>query len=82
MRKNLEPVVNMVLNYFKDPHPRVRWASINATGQLSTDLAPELQEQFHPRVVPALIDAMGDFQNPRVQVHVSGSYYFSNCFVV
>jgi len=73
MRKNLEPVVNMVLNSFKDPHPRVRWASINALGQLSTDLGPELQEQFHPRVVPALIDAMGDFQNPRVQAHAAAA---------
>jgi len=32
MRKNLEPLVNMVLNSFKDPHPQVRWASINALG--------------------------------------------------
>uniref|UniRef100_A0A0C9QU83 TSA: Wollemia nobilis Ref_Wollemi_Transcript_9431_3919 transcribed RNA sequence n=1 Tax=Wollemia nobilis TaxID=56998 RepID=A0A0C9QU83_9CONI len=73
MTKNLEPVVNMVLNSFKDPHPRVRWASINALGQLSTDLGPDLQEQFHQRVVPALIDAMADFQNPRVQAHAAAA---------
>ncbi|WOL08869.1 importin-5 [Canna indica] len=67
MIKNLEQVVNMVLNSFQDPHPRVRWAAINAIGQLSTDLGPELQVQYHQRVLPALALAMDDFQNPRVQ---------------
>ncbi|KAG1347591.1 hypothetical protein COCNU_06G014200 [Cocos nucifera] len=49
MIKNLEQVVNMVLNSFQDPHPRVRWAAINAIGQLSTDLGPDLQVQYHQR---------------------------------
>lgn len=68
MIKNLEQVVSMVLNSFHDPHPRVRWAAINAIGQLSTDLGPDLQNQYHQRVLPALAGAMDDFQNPRVQV--------------
>lgn len=68
MIKNLEQVVTMVLNSFQDPHPRVRWAAINAIGQLSTDLGPDLQVQYHQRVLPALAAAMDDFQNPRVQV--------------
>ncbi|MBA0832834.1 hypothetical protein Goarm_017195, partial [Gossypium armourianum] len=68
MIRNLEQVVSMVLNSFHDAHPRVRWAAINAIGQLSTDLGPELQTQYHQRVLPALAGAMDDFQNPRVQV--------------
>lgn len=68
MVKSLEPVLTMVLSSFQDPHPRVRWAAINAIGQLSTDLGPELQEGYHQLVLPALISAMDDFQNPRVQV--------------
>lgn len=68
MTKNLEQVVNMVLNSFQHPHARVRWAAINAIGQLSTDLGPDLQIQYHQRVLPALAAAMDDFQNPRVQV--------------
>lgn len=68
MVKNLEQVLSMVLNSFRDPHPRVRWAAINAIGQLSTDLGPDLQNQFHQQVLPALAGAMDDFQNPRVQV--------------
>jgi HEAT repeat protein len=67
MIKNLEQVVGMVLNSFQDPHPRVRWAAINAVGQLSTDLGPELQNQLHHVVLPALASAMDDVQNPRVQ---------------
>lgn len=68
MIKNLEQVLSMVLNSFQDPHARVRWAAINAVGQLSTDLGPDLQMQYHHRVLPALASAMDDFQNPRVQV--------------
>ncbi|KAL0390381.1 UNVERIFIED_CONTAM: Importin-5 [Sesamum calycinum] len=81
MIKNLEQVVNMVLNSFQHPHPRVRWAAINAIGQLSTDLGPDLQVQFHQRVLPALAAAMDDFQNPRVQAHAASAVlnFSENC---
>lgn len=75
MVKNLEQVVSMVLNSFNHSHPRVRWAAINAIGQLSTDFGPDLQNQYHQRVLPALAAAMDDFQNPRVQV----SYKYIIC---
>ncbi|KAI4340588.1 hypothetical protein MLD38_025407 [Melastoma candidum] len=71
MIKNLDSVVSMVLALFRDPHPRVRWVAINAFGQLSTDLGPELQVQYHQQVLPALASAMDDFQNPRVQAHAA-----------
>ncbi|XP_042473103.1 importin-5-like [Zingiber officinale] len=81
MLKNLEQVVTMVLSSFQDPHPRVRWAAINAIGQLSTDLGPDLQLQYHQRVLPALASAMDDFQNPRVQAHASSAVlnFCENC---
>ncbi|CAD5177263.1 unnamed protein product [Musa acuminata subsp. malaccensis] len=84
MTKNLEQVVNMALNSFQHPHARVRWAAINAVGQLSTDLGPDLQVQYHQRVLPALASAMDDFQNPRakfsilVQAH-AGSAVLNFC---
>ena len=31
-----------------DEHPRVRWAAINAMGQLETDLGPDLQNGSAP----------------------------------
>ncbi|KAH7372426.1 hypothetical protein KP509_17G003600 [Ceratopteris richardii] len=73
MSKSLEPVINMVLNSFQDSQPKVRWAAINAIGQLSTDLGPDLQNQFHQRVLPALVGAMDDFQNARVQAHAAAA---------
>ncbi|XP_076948140.1 uncharacterized protein LOC143620324 [Bidens hawaiensis] len=81
MIKNLEQVVTMVLNSFQDPHPRVRWAAINAIGQLATDLGPDLQFQYHQRVLPALAAAMDDFNNPRVQAHAASAVlnFSENC---
>ncbi|XVE90185.1 hypothetical protein DITRI_Ditri20bG0058100 [Diplodiscus trichospermus] len=81
MIKNLEQIVSMVLNSFQDAHPRVRWAAINAIGQLSTDLGPDLQTQYHHRVLPALAGAMDDFRNPRVQAHAASAVlnFSENC---
>ncbi|KAG4995181.1 hypothetical protein JHK82_031912 [Glycine max] len=61
MIKNLEQVVAMVLTSFPDQHPHVRWADINAIGQLSTDLGPDLQVKYHQGVLPALAGATDDF---------------------
>lgn len=82
MIKNLEQVLSMILNSFHDPHPRVRWAAINAIGQLSTDLGPDLQVKYHHLVLPALAGAMDDFQNPRVQVCLLSIWirYIIYCF--
>jgi len=80
MIKNLDHVVSMVLNSFQHPHPRVRWAAINAIGQLSTDLGPDLQMKYHQLVLPALAGAMDDVQNPRVQVRAPVTYRdLDNC---
>ncbi|XP_019083178.1 PREDICTED: importin-5-like [Camelina sativa] len=81
MIRNLEQVVSMVLNSFQHPHPRVRWAAINAIGQLSTDVGPELQTKYNQSVLPALVGAMDDFQNPRVQAHAASAVlnFSENC---
>jgi hypothetical protein len=44
-------IVDQLIARFNDPHPRVRWAAINAMGQLETDLGPELQDNFHAKVL-------------------------------
>ncbi|XP_009614417.1 uncharacterized protein [Nicotiana tomentosiformis] len=66
MIKNLEQVVDMVLNCFQDPHPRVRYAACYAIGQLLAEFSPHLQEQFHTQVLLALSAALDDFHS-RVQ---------------
>uniref|UniRef100_F6I3E2 Importin-5 n=1 Tax=Vitis vinifera TaxID=29760 RepID=F6I3E2_VITVI len=82
MIKNLEQMVTMVLNTFPSPHPCVRWAAINAIGQLSTDMGPDLQVQYHQRVLPALAASMDDFQNPqkgdRIYFMASKKDYFAD----
>ncbi|CAJ2641867.1 unnamed protein product [Trifolium pratense] len=81
MTKNLEHVLSMVLNSFSHPHPRVRWTAINAIGQLSTDLGPDLQVKYHHLVLSALAGAMDDFENARVQAHVASAVlnFTENC---
>jgi hypothetical protein len=47
---------------------QVRWSACQALGQMCTDLGPELQTKCGAGVLPALLAAMDDFANPRVQV--------------
>ena len=50
MESLLPDIVNTVLPFLTDSHPRVRYAACNAVGQLSTDFAPGFQKKFHNRV--------------------------------
>ena len=74
----------MMVRFVLDKHPRVRWAAINAMGQLETDLGPDLQNQLHAKVLPALVSVMDDTANARVQSHaaaaVNGSLDFRHDF--
>lgn len=71
MIKQLESVIHMLLVSFGDPHTRVRWAAINAIGQFCMDFGSEVTERFHHKIVPVLIDAVGDFQNTHVQAQAA-----------
>eukprot|EP00898_Chlorokybus_atmophyticus_P005983 jgi/Chlat1/6386/Chrsp44S05759 len=81
MTQQLGAVVGWVLASFSDPHPRVRWAAINAIGQLCTDLGPDLQQSQHAQVLPALLHAMEDTGAPRVQAHAAAALvnFAENC---
>lgn len=68
MLGQVEPLVDMCLKGLGDAHAKVRWASCQALGQMCTDLGPTIQEKCAPRILPALMAAMDDFANPRVQV--------------
>lgn len=50
MEALLQDIVNTVLPFLRDSHPRVRYAACNAVGQLSTDFAPGFQKKFHAKV--------------------------------
>ncbi|KAL4452685.1 hypothetical protein ABPG75_008347 [Micractinium tetrahymenae] len=67
--KQTDALTALCLQGAADSHPKVRWASCQALGQLCTDLGPELQEEQHAKALPAVMALMDDFQNPRVQAH-------------
>lgn len=64
----LSQIVDGIIPYLRDPHPRVRYSACNALGQMSTDFAPDFQEQFHSKVLPELLFLMDDHQNSRLGV--------------
>jgi len=75
--KQMEPflgeVMDGLLNFIQDQHPRVRYACCNAIGQMSTDFAPVFEKKFHAKVVPGLLLLMSDSSNPRVQAHAGAA---------
>lgn len=72
MKEELHSIVNMIVQHFGDAHPRVRWAAINTVGQMCTDFGPDLQQQLHAKVLPALILTMDD-PCKRVQAHAAAA---------
>ncbi|XP_078381779.1 importin-5-like [Oculina patagonica] len=73
MEALLPDIVNTVLPFLTDSHPRVRYAACNAVGQLSTDFAQGFQKKFHTRVIPGLLVVLDDTANPRVQAHAAAA---------
>ncbi|KAG8452039.1 hypothetical protein GDO86_004004 [Hymenochirus boettgeri] len=69
----LNEMVNFVLLFLQDPHPRVRYAACNAIGQMATDFAPAFQKKFHEKVIASLLQTMEDQANPRVQAHAAAA---------
>uniref|UniRef100_A0A0K8TSJ3 Putative karyopherin importin beta 3 n=1 Tax=Tabanus bromius TaxID=304241 RepID=A0A0K8TSJ3_TABBR len=69
----LDDIMSGVLNFLRDPHPRVRYAACNAIGQMSTDFAPIFEKKFHDQVIPGLLALLDDVENPRVQAHAGAA---------
>mmetsp|Transcript_5010 Transcript_5010/g.15027 ORF Transcript_5010/g.15027 Transcript_5010/m.15027 type:complete len:1089 (+) Transcript_5010:98-3364(+) len=71
--ENLKAVAGMALSHFQDPHPRVRWAAVHCIGQMCTDFAPHMQDNFHQEILPRLVAVMDDASQPRVQSHAAAA---------
>ena len=56
MLNMLPNLVDSILPFLNDQHPRVRYAACNALGQLSTDFAEGFQQKFHAKVRRLLRD--------------------------
>lgn len=70
-----------VIQGLQDPHPKVRWAACQAVGQMCTDLGPDIQNDEHAVILPALTQVMKDFNEPRVQAHAAAAIvnFSENC---
>ncbi|KAJ4456603.1 putative Ran-binding protein 6 [Paratrimastix pyriformis] len=66
-------LVAMIQPAFQDPHPRVRWASVNAIGQMCNDFSPDFQRRFHAQVMPALARLMSEKEYPLIQQHAASA---------
>lgn len=73
MESMLDSITEGVLRFIQDPHPRVRYASCNALGQMSTDFAPTFQNKFHDKVIPGLLLLLDDVENPQIQAHAGAA---------
>ncbi|XP_066591327.1 importin-5 [Prorops nasuta] len=73
MEAILPQIMDGVIQYLQDPHPRVRYAACNAVGQMSTDFAPIFEKKFHDKVIPGLLMLLDDNANPRVQAHAGAA---------
>ncbi|KAF9415626.1 hypothetical protein BGZ76_004776, partial [Entomortierella beljakovae] len=73
METELGKILQMVLPYLRDPHPRVRYAACNTVGQMATDFAGPIQRNYHSIVLTSLIPVMDDTQYPRVCAHAAAA---------
>lgn len=65
----LPKIIELILPFFQDKHPRVRWAAAHTAGQLAEDFATAFQKKSHRTILPALASLLQDSQNPKIQAH-------------
>ncbi|XP_049848859.1 importin-5-like [Schistocerca gregaria] len=70
-------VSSFILPTIDSEHPRVRWACLNAIGQLAIDFSPKFIEKFHQLLIPKVCEMFDDAQNPRIQCYTA--YCLINC---
>mmetsp|Transcript_47794 Transcript_47794/g.113570 ORF Transcript_47794/g.113570 Transcript_47794/m.113570 type:complete len:1119 (+) Transcript_47794:106-3462(+) len=61
----VDQIVDFILQHVENAHPRVKYAAFRSIAQCCYDQSPHVQEEFYPRIMPALIAGLGD-QNIRV----------------
>jgi hypothetical protein len=69
-QQQIQMVVDQVLTFMSNAHPRVRYAAVHAVGQISSDFGPTFQNMYHAAVIPALVQCFDD-PSSRVQCHAA-----------
>lgn len=69
----LSDIVNGILPFLDDSHPKIKHAACNCIGQMATDFQPSFQEKFHQPIMNKLIILFSTSDNPRVQAHAAAA---------
>ena len=70
--ETLTPIVPILVTHLAHPNPRVRFACLHALGQISDDMSPEFEENFHEQLLLPMISALDDMV-PRVVAHAAAA---------
>ncbi|KAF9939192.1 hypothetical protein BGZ65_011271 [Modicella reniformis] len=73
MEAELGKIIQMILPFLRDSHPRVRYAACHAVGQMATDFTGVIQKNHHAIVLSNLIPVMDDAPFPRVRAHAAAA---------
>jgi len=57
---HIDEMAKLLLAHVDHAHPRVRYTSLHAIGQLANDQAPQFQDKWHQTVMPVLLTKMDD----------------------
>ena len=64
----LDPIMEFVIEFTHNEHPKVRYASLHAIGQIADDKKAAFQERYLPVILPKVLDLLQD-SVPRVVSH-------------
>ena len=56
----IQTFVSLITNSFANEHPKVRFATAHAIGQLADDLKPEFQVKYFDEIFPLIIQGLND----------------------
>ena len=66
--EDIEPILVTIANHINHENPRIRYACLHCIGQLSDDMAPEIEQKYHKEIIPLLMSRIDD-SIPRVLSH-------------
>ncbi|KJE88836.1 hypothetical protein CAOG_00415 [Capsaspora owczarzaki ATCC 30864] len=73
LKQYLPEILTQVSHSLVDPNPRVRFGACNAIGQMATDFAPIIQEQYAQLFMNGVLPLLDETSFPRLQGHGSAA---------
>eukprot|EP00497_Spongosphaera_streptacantha_P000940 TRINITY_DN1638_c0_g1_i3.p1 TRINITY_DN1638_c0_g1~~TRINITY_DN1638_c0_g1_i3.p1 ORF type:complete len:465 (+),score=105.86 TRINITY_DN1638_c0_g1_i3:306-1700(+) len=66
-----DQIIGRIVNFGKDPHPRVRYAAIHCLGIMCSDFGKKFVNKWHNQVLESFLHGMDDKANPRLQANAA-----------